>query len=113
MVPEIMIGSSTLSSSNTLHGEDRRLGVEGVEDGFDQDQVGAAFDQAFGGLDVVFHQFIEGDVAVAGVVDVRGHRAGAAGRAEHAGDEARLVRGFQGLGVGHLRAMRAPSTFSS
>ncbi|MND47409.1 hypothetical protein D3C80_383030 [compost metagenome] len=85
-----------------LHGEDRRLGVEGVEDGLDQDQVGAALDQATGGLDVVLYQLIEGDVAVAGVVDVRGNRAGAAGRAEHAGDEARLVRGFQGLGIGHL-----------
>ena len=85
-----------------MHGEDRGLGVQGVEDGFDQDQVGAAFDQAFGGLGVVFHQFIEGHVAVAGVVHVRRQRAGAAGRAEHAGDEARLVRGFQGLGVGDL-----------
>ena len=87
---------------HALHGEDRRLGVEGVEDGFDQDQVGAAFDQAFGGFGVVFHQLIEGHVAVAGVVHVRRQRAGAAGRAEHAGDEARLVRGFQGLGVGDL-----------
>ncbi len=85
-----------------LHGEDRRLGVEGVEDGLDQDQVGAALDQAAGGLGVVLHQLVEGDVAVAGVVDVRGDRTGAAGRAEHAGDEAWLVRGFQGLGVGHL-----------
>ncbi len=85
-----------------LHGEDRRLGIERVEDGLDQDQVGAALDQATGGLDVVFHQFVEGDVAVAGVVDVRGDRAGPAGRAEHAGDEARFVRGFQGLGIGDL-----------
>ncbi|MNF97088.1 hypothetical protein D3C84_799040 [compost metagenome] len=85
-----------------LHGEDGCLGVEGVEDGFDQDQVGAAFDQALGGFGVVFHQFIEGHVAIAGVVHVRRQRAGAAGRAEHAGNEARLVRGFQGLGVGDL-----------
>ncbi|MNF56871.1 hypothetical protein D3C84_383730 [compost metagenome] len=87
---------------HALHGEDRGLGVEGVENGFDQDQVGAAFDQAFGGLGVVLHQFIEGHVAVAGVVHIRGQRAGTAGRAEHAGDEARLVRGFEGLGVGNL-----------
>ncbi|MND47723.1 hypothetical protein D3C80_386240 [compost metagenome] len=85
-----------------LYGKDRGLGVEGVEDGFDQDQVGAALDQAFGGFGVVFHQLIEGHVAVAGVVHVRGQRAGATGRTEHAGDEARLVRGFQGLGVGDL-----------
>ncbi len=85
-----------------LHGEDGRLGIEGVEDGLDQQQVGAALDQAASGLDVVFHQFVEGDVAVAGVVDVRGNRAGTAGRAEHAGDEAWLVGGLQGLGIGHL-----------
>lgn len=84
-----------------LHGEDRRLGIEGVEDGFDQDQVGAAGDQAAGRLDVVGDQLIEGDVAIARVVDVRGDRAGAAGRAEHASDEAWLVRCFQGLGIGH------------
>ncbi len=87
---------------HALDGEDRRLGVEGVEDGLDQDQVGAAFDQAAGRLDVVLHQFVEGDVAVAGVVHVRGNRAGAAGRAEHAGDETRLVRGLGGLRVRHL-----------
>jgi hypothetical protein len=43
---------------------------------------------------VVVDQRIEGDVAVAGVVHVRRQRTGARGRAEHAGDEARLVRGF-------------------
>ncbi|MNY32985.1 hypothetical protein D3C86_1672350 [compost metagenome] len=85
-----------------MHGEDRGFGVEGVEDGFDQDQVGAALDQALGGFGVVFHQLIKGHVAVARVIDVRRQRASAAGRTEHAGDEARLVRGFQGLGVGHL-----------
>ncbi|MFU0840978.1 MAG: hypothetical protein ACFWUJ_21250 [Pseudomonas fragi] len=85
-----------------LYGEDRGLGVEGVENGLDQDQVGAAFDQALGGLGVVFHQFIEGHVAVAGVVHVRGQRAGAAGRAQYTSDKTRFVRGFQSLGVGNL-----------
>ncbi len=93
---------------HALDGEDRRLGVEGVEDGLDQDQVGAAFDQAAGRLDVVLHQFVEGDVAVAGVVHVRGNRAGAAGRAEHAGDETRLVRGLGGLRVRHLAGQARP-----
>ncbi|RMR97359.1 hypothetical protein ALP75_205063 [Pseudomonas syringae pv. actinidiae] len=84
---------------HTLHGKDGCFGVEGVEDGFDQDQVGAALDQAFGGFGVVLHQFVERDVAIAGIVDVRRQRAGAAGRAEHAGNEARFVRGFEGFGV--------------
>ncbi|MCY1351327.1 hypothetical protein D9M69_375900 [compost metagenome] len=87
---------------HALHGEDRRLGVEGVEDGFDQDQVGAACDQAPGGFAVVLHQLVEGDVAVAGIVHVRGNGAGTAGRAEHAGNEARLGRILGGLDIGHF-----------
>src|SRR5690606_37793185 len=80
-----------------LHGENGRLGVEGVEDGLDQDQVGAALDQAAGGFAVVFHQCIEGDIAVAGIVHVRRQRAGATGRPEYPGNEARPVRRFGGL----------------
>ena len=87
---------------HALDREDGRLGVEGVEDGFDQDEVGAAFDQAAGGLGVVLHQLVEGDIAIAGVVDVRRDGAGPTGRAEHPGDETRAIRGLQGLGVGHL-----------
>ncbi len=85
-----------------LHGEDRRLGVQRVEDRFNQDQVGAALDQAAGGLGVVLYQEVEGDVAVAGVVDVRGDGAGAAGRAEHAADETRAIRSLGGLHVGYF-----------
>jgi hypothetical protein len=33
-------------SRRLLHREHRRLGVQGVEDGLDQDDVGAALDQA-------------------------------------------------------------------
>src|SRR5690606_4974371 len=84
---------------HALNGKDGGLGVKGVEDGFDHDQIGATLDQAAGGFTVVVYQLIEGDVAVAGVVDVRGQGAGAAGRREYAGYETRLVRGFGGLFV--------------
>ncbi len=86
---------------NALHSEDRGLGVEGVKDGFDQNQVGTAFDQALGGLGVVLHQLVEGHVAVAGVIHIRRQRAGAAGRAQYSSDEAWLVRCFQRFRVGH------------
>jgi hypothetical protein len=47
MVPEIMIGSSQPSSSNTFRRRKRGLGVQRVEHRLDQDQdVGAALDQA-------------------------------------------------------------------
>jgi hypothetical protein len=90
MVPEIMTGQRRpRSSKSLLDGEDRGLGVEGVEDRLDQQQVGAAVDQAVGGCSVGRDQLVEGDVARARVVDVRRDRGGAVGGAERAGDEAR------------------------
>ena len=87
---------------HALHGENCGLGIEGVEDRLDQDQIGAALDQAVSGFGVVFHQLIEGHVAVTGVVHVWRQRAGAAGRAENAGNEARLVGCFKGFSVSDL-----------
>jgi hypothetical protein len=42
MVPEIMMGSRSRSRRWRAHGVDGRLGVQRVEDGFDEDQVRAA-----------------------------------------------------------------------
>src|SRR5574343_1950200 len=84
-------------------GKQRRLGVECVKDGFNENDVSPALDQPGGGLNVIGDQFVEGDVAVAGVVDVRRDRRRAAGRAEHAGDEARLGR----VGGGELIGQHA------
>ena len=58
-----------------LEREDRGLGVEGVEDRLDQQQVGAAVDEAAGLLEVGLDQPVVGDVALARVVDVRRDRA--------------------------------------
>ena len=47
MVPEIISGKrDALGGEDLLAGEDGRLGVERVEDRLDQDEVGAAVDQA-------------------------------------------------------------------
>jgi hypothetical protein len=94
-----------------LDGEQRRLGVERVEDGFHQQQVGAAFDQAFDLLVVGGAQLLEVDVARARVVDVGADAGGARRRAQGAGDEARLVR--RGELVGASRASFAAATFIS
>ena len=92
MVPEIMIGSVTPPSSNSLVAcEDRRLGVQRVEDGLDQEEVGAALEQAARLLAVGVAQLVEGDGAGARIVDVGRHRGGAVGRPDRAGDEARLA----------------------
>ena len=72
-------------------GVERGLGVQRVEDGFDQQQVGAAVEQAVDLLAIGLAQVVEGDGAVAGVGDVGRDRGGAVGRAERAGDEARLA----------------------
>ncbi len=73
-------------------GECRGLGVERVENGFDQQQVGAAFDQPLNSHFVVGHQGIKIGGAITWVVDIRGQRGGAAGGADHTRDEARSGR---------------------
>ncbi len=91
-----------------LAGEDRRLGVQRVEDGLDQEQVGAAVDQPADLLGVGIAQLVEGDGAEAGIVDVGRHRGGAVGRPERAGDEARLavvLLGFERRAPGEPRAV--------
>jgi hypothetical protein len=74
-----------------LDGEDRGLGVEGVEDRLDEQQVGAAVHEAVGLLEVGLHEGLVGHVARTRVVDVRGDRRRAGRGAEGAGDVARLV----------------------
>ena len=84
MVPEIDHRPAAAALlEQRLDGEDRRLGVERVEDRLDEEEVGAAVDQAVGLLEVGRDQLVEGDVAGAGVVDVRARstRSGWSGRA--------------------------------
>ena len=57
------------------------FGVESVEYGFNQDQVGTAFHQRFSGLTIRGHQLVKGDIAEGWIVHVRRNRRGAVGRA--------------------------------
>jgi hypothetical protein len=75
-----------------LDGKQRRLGVQGIENGFDQEDVCAAFAEPANRFGVVVDQFVEARIAIAGVIDVGRDRRGARGRSENAGDEARLGR---------------------
>ena len=84
--------------------EDRGLGVEGVEDGLDEQEVRAARDLPLGRLAVGLRQLLEGDVAGRRVVDVRAERARAVGGAEGAGD----VRGAGRRGPPPRRRPRGP-----
>ena len=54
-----------------FHRVNRGFGVEGVEYGFNQDQIGTAFHQRFGRFTVGRDQLIEGDITKRRVVDVR------------------------------------------
>ena len=63
-------------------GVDRGLGVERVEDRLDQQQVGAAVEQAAHLLAIGRAQLVEGDGAEAGIGHVRRDRRGAVGRPE-------------------------------
>ena len=88
MVPEIISGKRTPRSANASNaGEDRRLGVQRVENGLDEDEVGAAVDEPSDLLAVGEAQFIEGHRAEAGIVDIRRKGRGAVGRSQCAGDE--------------------------
>ena len=66
---------------------DRRLGVQRVEDGLDQQDVGSAVDQPAGRIAVRVAQSREGDRAERGIGHVRGQRGCAARGSEHACDE--------------------------
>ena len=68
-------------------GVDRRLGVERVEDGLDQQEIGAAVDQALDLLAIGLAQLVEADGAEAGIAHVRRNRGRAVGRPERAGDK--------------------------
>ena len=101
MVPEIITGTSMPRCFRDFgDGVERRLGVERVEDGLDQQQVGAAVEQALDLLAVGGAQIVEGDGAEAGIGNVGRDRGGAVGRADGAGDEARLavLGGYAGGG---------------
>ena len=77
-------------------GIERSLGVQRVEDGFHKENVRAAVEQAVDLFAIGDAQIVEGHRAVTGVGDVRRDRCGAVGRAERAGDKARLaVFGFR------------------
>ncbi|MCY1372972.1 hypothetical protein D9M69_602150 [compost metagenome] len=80
-----------------LGGVDGRLGVQGVEDGFDQDDVDAAVEQPVELFDVGGAQFVEGDVASAGIVHIGRDRGRLGLRAQRAGHETRLVRRAVGI----------------
>ncbi len=73
------------------NGVECRLGVQRVEDGFDQQQVGAAVQEPVDLFAIGLAQIVEGDGAIAGVGNVGRDRRGAIGRSQCAGDEARLA----------------------
>ena len=52
-------------------GEDRRFGVEGVEDGLDEEDVGAAIDEPLDLFAIGDAELVEADCAEARIVDVR------------------------------------------
>src|SRR3546814_12127688 len=59
-----------------------------VEDGFDQDEVGAAFGQCDDLIEIDLLQFVEIDLAIAGIVDVGRQRQRLVRRPDRARDKA-------------------------
>ena len=80
------------------------LGVERVEDGLDEEKVGATGDEGADLVDVGFLDLVEGDDAEACVVGVGGVREGDGEGADGSGDEA-LATGGVGDAVGFDAAL--------
>jgi hypothetical protein len=113
MVPEIITGRRRpRSSKQLLDGEQRRLGVQRVEDGLDQQQVGAALDQA-AAASCNRHQLVEGDVAEAGVVHVRRDRGRCARSARARRRRSAACPDPCAVYSSRLARQAAPATFSS
>ncbi len=68
-------------------GEDRGLGVQRVEDGFDEEDVRAAVDESLDLLAIGEAELVEADRAEAWIVDVRRKRRSSVRRPQRAGDE--------------------------
>ena len=101
IVPETITGQRRpVALEARVDRVERRLRVQRVEYGLDEQDVGAAFEQPLDRLAVSFGELVERHVARAGVVDVRRDRSGAVRRSERAGDEARLVGRARGPAVG-------------
>ena len=70
-----------------LHRHDRRLGIERVEDGLDEEQIHAAVEQRLDLFGVGLADLIEGGRTEAGVVHIGREGERAVGRADRTGDE--------------------------
>ena len=71
-----------------VKGKEAGLRVQGVEDGLDQQDVGATIEQGLGLLGVRFDKLIEGTVPELGLLNRRRNRQGPVGRADRASDQA-------------------------
>ena len=102
MVTDTMMGTRCPEASkySSMAIAKRRFGVQRVEDRLDQQEIGAAFDEAARLLVVDLAQFVERDAARRGAIDVLRHRGGAVGRPHRSGDEAMRagMRGFEFVG---------------
>ena len=78
--------------------KERRLRVQGIEHGFNQQNVDTAFDQRLGLLDIGHAQLLEADVAGTRIIDVGRDRCGFGLWAECTGHETRLVGRAEAVG---------------
>ena len=83
--------SDAVFEEHLLDRKHGRLGVQCVEDGLDQQQVGSAGEQGARTFGVVVHELVERDVAEAGIFDLGRNASGTVGGAEDAGDVARAT----------------------
>ena len=88
MVPEMITGSGVHGPRKCLDGEQRRLGVQRIEDGLDQQQVETTVDKAVQSFEVGGDQLVVGDARAPGSLtsgEIDAVRSSARGRRRRSG----------------------------
>ena len=83
-----------------IDGKQRRLGIERIEDGFHQQNINPALDQALQGDTVSLAQLIKRDIARTGIIYILGHGSGHGHGAQHAGDKPWFI--LSTVGISHF-----------
>lgn len=73
-----------------VDGKSSSFGVQGIENGLDNNEIGPALHQTRGLLIVGFDQLIESNVSLGGILDIRRNRGCSVGRPDRTSYESRF-----------------------
>ena len=82
---------------NILYRKQRRFGIERIKNGFDHYKIAATGYKAGARFVIGADQLVKGDIACARIIDIRGQRCGATGRAQYTRYKTRMFCGADGI----------------